>query len=257
MNNTDDVLKQLETGVKELSSSDAWRKYLDMQARFHSYSFGNCLLIALQCPDATRVAGYGAWQKMGRQVRKGEKSLRILAPMTFQRKVELDDGSEEVSHAIRFRDVGVFDVSQTEGDPLPEVPVARLEGEAPEGVYERLVNFAGSIGFRVEDADLAETNGDCTPSLRRIRVAIERSPVQRVKTLAHEIGHALLHSEEVSMPRGLKELEAESVAYIVCANVGVDSSDYVLDMWRRGEKETGRYRASAIPASASRRLRKA
>ena len=129
---TDELLQRLTEGVEKLTSSEEWVRYLDVQRRFHRYSFGNCLLIALQRPDATRVAGFHRWLELRRHVRRGEKGIAILAPIVHRLKVEDEATGEErtIQSAPRaFRVVHVFDVSQTDGDDLPEIPCSRLEGE--------------------------------------------------------------------------------------------------------------------------------
>jgi hypothetical protein len=149
--------------------------------------------------------------------------------MTYKK----DDGleGEKTSEIRGWKMVPVFDISQTEGEDLPDV-VSKLEGLAPEGVFEKLTVFAESIGFRVERPESLESgaNGDTTHSEGRIRVVASNSEAQQAKTLAHEIGHALLHDPESpatkDVARGLKELEAESAAYVICTTLGIDSSDY-------------------------------
>ena len=189
----------------------------------------NVMLIMLQNPYATRVAGYHAWQEMGRQVMARESALRILAPMKYK-KEDVPEG-EKTSEIRGFKLVPVFDISQTEGRELPDV-VSRLQGLAPEGVFASLTEFAQNLGFHVERPQSLESgaNGDTTHSLGRIRVVASNSEAQQVKTLAHEIGHALLHDPEVpsskELTRGLKELEAESTAYVICTALGMDTSDY-------------------------------
>jgi antirestriction protein ArdC len=230
-NQTTDVLERLRQGVTNLTNSDAWTQWLNVQRRFHSYSWGNCLLIALQRPDATRIAGYRRWLEMGRHVRKGEKGIAILAPIVNRVKVENEQGEQqELGHMVSaFRPAYVFDVSQTEGEDLPEV-THRLTGTDPDGAFQALIDVASSIGFNVEFSDsLGEVNGDCNHDLHRIRVNDGIEDKQRIKTLAHEIGHALLHGPETRQAdstRGLIELEAESVAYVVCSELGLDSGQY-------------------------------
>ena len=116
-----DALDQLKAGVKQLTESGEWLRFLDVQRRFHQYSWGNCLLIAHQCPGATYVAGYHRWRDLGRQVRKGEKGIMILARIVARRKRELVDGKDELDSntVLAYRAVYVFDVSQTEGEALP------------------------------------------------------------------------------------------------------------------------------------------
>jgi hypothetical protein len=187
------------------------------------------MLIMMQNPYATRVAGYNKWLELGRQVMAKESALRILAPMTYKKDDRLE--GEKTSEIRGFKMVPVFDISQTEGPDLPDI-VSKLEGLAPEGVFEKLTVFANSIGFRVERPESLESgaNGDTTHSEGRIRVVASNSEAQQAKTLAHELGHALLHDPESAttkdLTRGLKELEAESAAYVICTALGMDTSDY-------------------------------
>lgn len=217
-----ELISQLTDGIAALTSSSAWERHLQVQSQFHHYSFGNCLLIATQCPEATRVAGFHAWRKMARFVRKGEKAIFILAPMVYK-ATDADDSQDE--RVVRgFKWVGVFDVSQTDGEDLPEI-CHRLTDSAPTGLYAQLVAVAQSLGFTVEDCEIAGgANGDCSHMTKTIRVEITNAPAQRVKTLAHEIAHAILH--EHFSDRALAELEAESVAFVVCQSLGLDTSDY-------------------------------
>jgi hypothetical protein len=223
------LLEELSVGIADLTTSEKWTQYLDVQSKFYRYSPNNVMLILLQNPYATRVAGYRAWQALDHQVMAKESALRILAPMTYKR----DDSPEgESSREIRgFKLVPVFDISQTEGPDLPDI-VSKLEGLAPEGVFVRLTEFAQGIGFRVERPESLDSgaNGDTSHSEGRIRVVSSNSDAQQAKTLAHEIGHALLHDPGVEatkeLARGLKELEAESAAYVICTALGMDTSDY-------------------------------
>ena len=235
-NNHTELIDQLTEGIANLTSSANWQRYLDFQSRFHRYSFGNVLLIAAQCHEATRVAGFNAWRKMNRFVRKGEKAIWILAPMVYK---NADAESGENDRIIRgFKFVGVFDVAQTDGEELPSI-CKRIDGDDPAGLYAQLVTVAESIGFSVENHEFGgSTNGDCTYDLHRIRVEAHNTPAQRVKTLAHEITHALLH--EGHNDRALAELEAESTAYVVCRALGIDSSDYsfgYVATWAGGNDE--------------------
>ena len=190
-NNHPELIAQLTEGIANLTSSEDWQHYLDFQSRFHRYSFGNVLLIAAQCHEATRVAGFNAWRKMNRFVRKGEKAIWILAPMVYKNADAEDGESDRVIRGFKF--VAVFDVAQTDGEELPSI-CNRIDGDDPAGLYAQLVTVAQSIGFSVEDHEFGgSTNGDCTYDLHRIRVETHNTPAQRVKTLAHEIAHALLH----------------------------------------------------------------
>jgi hypothetical protein len=226
----DDVLTRLAEGIRQLTSSEAWSACLQMQSRFYRYSFGNTLLIGLQRPDATRVAGFHRWKSLGRSVRKGSRGIAILAPVVRRLQVRVDD-TEDVSIVAAapsaFRIVYVFDVADTEGRELPTVPCHPLRGDAPAMLFERLAAVGESRGFTVELHPIRDSraNGDTAFGDRRIRVRDSLAPAQQVKTLAHELGHALLHGDGV-IDRALAELEAESVAFLVCEAVGIDAGDY-------------------------------
>jgi hypothetical protein len=252
------LLEGLSAGIAELTTSEKWTQYLDVQSKFHRYSPNNVMLILMQNPYATRVAGYNAWKALDRQVLAKESALRILAPMKYKK----DDAPEgEEAREIRgFKLVPVFDISQTEGPDLPDI-VSKLEGLAPEGVFVKLTEFAQGIGFRVERPESLDSgaNGDTTHSEGRIRVVSTNSEAQQAKTLAHEIGHALLHDPGVEatneLARGLKELEAESTAYVICTALGMDTSDYSFGYvagWAGGAPEA----IQGIKAS-TRRIQKA
>lgn len=221
-NNHPELIEKLTEGISNLTSSDQWQHYLDLQSRFHRYSFGNVLLIAAQCHEATQVAGFNAWLKLNRFVRKGEKAIWILAPKVYK-NADAEDGEDD--RVIRgFKFVPVFDVAQTDGEELATV-CSRIDGDDPFGAYDVLFELARSIGFTVVPHEFdGSTNGDCSHSEHRIRIEIRNTPAQQVKTLAHEIAHALLHEKFDN--RALAELEAESTAYVVCQALGFDSSDY-------------------------------
>jgi hypothetical protein len=227
-NSHPELIEKLTEGVANLTSTEEWQRYLKVQSRFHHYSFGNAFLIAFQRPDASQVAGFNAWRRMGRVVRKGERAIWILAPIIYSEKPtdeETEEGEKEPKKVLRgFRFVPVFDIAQTEGKELP-APCHRIFGEDSGGYYDALVVFARSLGFRVEDHEFNDTrNGDCNHQEHLIRVRANTTPAQRIKTLAHEIAHAMLH--ETFDDRAVAELEAESIAYIVCQNFGIDSGDY-------------------------------
>ena len=222
-----EILDRLAEGIGELTTSDAWRRWLDVQRRFYRYSFSNTLLISLQCPDATRVAGFHAWRSMGRAVRRGERGIAILAPCVYRRaKDDAADGGPEDDRVLRgFKVAYVFDVAQTDGEDLPEV-ARRLDGSDGYGAFDRLRAVAALLGYTVELDDLGTTNGDCNFALRRIRVHACVAGDQAVKTLIHELAHAILHDDGAPRERALAELEAESVAYVVCSEFGIDSGSY-------------------------------
>ncbi len=256
MADREDIIKRLEAGIAELTSSEAWIAYLDVQRRFHRYSANNVLLIHLQRPEATRVAGFRRWLELGRHVRKGEKGIAILAPIVHRTKVRDEETGEEqvVTGAPRnFRVAHVFDVSQTDGDDLPEAPFQRLSGEDTTGSYTRLATVARSIGYTVEEDFLpAQRNGDCNFVDHRIRIEVSNEPAMQVKTLCHELAHALLHDPAgYTGNRDLAELEAESVAYVVGDGLGLDTGAYSFGYvagWSGGGAEAIR----GIAASAQR-----
>ena len=158
----------IESAARELLTSDGWRRYAEVRAAFHRYSANNCMLIAMQRPDASRVAGFRKWQELGRQVRKGEHAIRILAPHTF--KSTDPDTGDDVDR-VYFRAVAVFDVAQTEGDPLPEAPCEPLTGDSHAAMLPRLERFADSIGWTVESGDTGNADGWAMPSEERIRIS--------------------------------------------------------------------------------------
>lgn len=214
------TMDKLEEGVRELVDSDRWRDFLRAQSTFRQYSYRNVLLIIKQCPQAVSVAGFHTWKRLGRSVRKGEHAIWILAPS--QRRMIADSG--ESLEVIRFVSVPVFDVSQTEGRDLPMI-CERLDAGDDSHVFERLGVAAESLGFEVKCCELElEVNGECSFIERVIRIECRNSPAQQVKSIAHELAHAILH--EGTTDRARAELEAESAAFIVCDHLGIDSSDY-------------------------------
>ena len=243
-NDRDRLLATLSEGVRALTDSDRWATHLDLQGRFHRYSFNNALLIGAQRPGATRVAGFATWKKLGRSVARGEQAIWILAPMVGRPTTDADGLQRRPIHG--FRPVAVFDVSQTEGDDLPVV-CRNLEGDDPGAWFGALADRAAGLGYSVEPTELTgATNGDCNFTRRRIRIESRNHPAQQVKTLAHELAHALLH--EGTDDRPLAELEAESVAYVVCRGLGIDSGDYsfgYVACWAGGGPEA----VAAITAS--------
>ena len=243
----DQLLVALTEGIEALTTSDAWQAHLEVQSRFHSYSFSNALLIVAQDQDATRVAGFATWKRLGRAVLKGERAIWILAPMIGKRTSTVD--GDERRPIVGFRAVPVFDVAQTDGEPLPEV-CRTLRGDDPTAWFDRLTECAETMGYSVLATELpGATNGDCTFALRRIRIECRNEPAQQVKTLAHELAHALLH-EDID-DRQLAELEAESTAYMVCQTLGFDTGDYTFGYvacWAGGGPEA----VARIKASGAR-----
>ena len=224
-----ELQQQITSHIQELAeAADAARvseemlKYLDMCARFHHYSLHNVWLILLANPETILVAGFHKWKSLGRYVCKGEKGIPILAPMLV--KVEGDeDGDKEI--LTGFKTVYVFDVSQTDGEPLPEPPDWKSPEKNAE-LTERLICFAEAKGISVAFQELVgDTQGVSTGG------SILLSPEAGTKTLIHEIAHELMHQDE-NRPadKSIRELEAESVAYVVARYFGIDglaSPNYV------------------------------
>ena len=267
-----EITQQLEEGIQSLFESAAYKTWLDTMSRFHDYSLNNTLLIASQKPDATLVAGYTAWQKtFGRQVNKGEKAIRILAPAPYKRKAEVDkvdpktgeilknpDGSsaKETKEIVvpAFKVVSVFDVSQTEGRELPTLGVNELTGDVVQ--YENFLEaLKMSCPVPVDFEQIATgAKGYFHTVENRIALQEDMSQAQTIKTLIHEMSHQKLHSEtpakevpeEAKLTRNHKEVEAESVAYTICRHFGIDTSDYsfaYIAGWSHG-KETPELKAS-------------
>lgn len=220
-------LAQLERSVGAIQDSDTFRAYLTAQARFCTYSWGNVLLILGQQPDATRVAGYRTWQSLGRQVRKGEKAIRIIAPAYSKKKEQDPQTGEEQERQVRFfRSASVFDVSQTEGDPLPEIAVPVLDSHAGAELYARLEGVALIEGLRVTIGHESflqrpQLMGFYEPASRAIYIK-EAAQLQQTKTLAHELAH---HFAKHQVAGPASETEAEAVSYVVLAHHGLDSGE--------------------------------
>lgn len=244
---TEQALADLQAGIQAIHSSNEWKDMLNVASKFHHYSFNNLILIKRQCPDASRVAGYKAWQELGRQVRKGEQAITILAPCTIKITEEnCGDRSEEIGtyRITGFKTTSVFDISQTDGEDLPSI-TTELQGN-DQGLYDRLRQFARSQSFELTiDPPNAGEGGYCQyrpDGSIRINVS-ETNPLANARVLAHELGHALLHKEAEYRGHeksGLKELEADSVAYCVLQHYGLDAGEssfgYIAGWNRNSEK---------------------
>lgn len=218
----------LADGVAQLTNSDAWTRMLTTAARFPSYSFNNLILILTQRPDATRVAGMRLWNSLGRTVNKGERGIRILAPIT---RKHTDDLTGDTEHRIcGFTVVSVFDQSQTSGADLDPHRPHLLTGDAPDGLLDMICAQITLHDFTVTFGDCGTANGITSWLTRTVTIRADLSPLQTVKTALHELGHVLAHSPDdpaaVLSCRGTKEVEAESIAYIVAHTLGLDTSTY-------------------------------
>jgi antirestriction protein ArdC len=239
-------LKQTERGVEELlraleqGRSETLQEFLAFQARFHDYSFRNCLLIAIQKPDATFVAGFRRWQELGRFVRKGEKGIMILAPIVRRRKAqdgEVESDEDETRTVCGFKTVYVFDVSQTEGEELPEF--SRIDGD-PGDKLKRLMAVVAERGIELHyEASLGGADGLSQGGKITLREGM--SPAEEFGVLAHELAHELLHRTErrKETTRKVRELEAEAVAFVVSRAAGLDSIRHSADYIQlyTGDKE--------------------
>lgn len=227
----EELFKKLEEGVLNLATDENWRNYLVTAKKFPNYSINNQILIGLQNPEATRVASYGSFQALGRQVKKGEHGLTIFAPMRVSVTEEADPRAKEkgevTTDRLLFKAVKVFDVSQTEGRPLPEA-VKLLDGDDPHKSFESLERIATKEGLTVEREELAGgLNGYYQPSNRRIVVGSALSEKAAVKTMAHELfGHHYGSHGDSGQARKDKEVEAESVAFLTCADLNIASDQY-------------------------------
>ena len=247
-----EITEKLEQGIKELFESEKYKTYLNTMSKFHNYSFNNTMLIAMQKPEATLVAGFKAWQKnFDRHVKKGEKGIRILAPAPYKIKEEqekldpvtgeimLDKNGMPITEEVEikipaFRVVPVFDVSQTDGKELPDIGVNELSGSVED--YEdfmQALTEVSPVPITYEDID-GDAKGYFHTTDHRIAIQEGMSQSQTVKTAIHEVAHAKLHDRErnqdidavLDKDRNTKEVEAESVAYTVCQHFGIDTSDY-------------------------------
>lgn len=245
-----EALERLEQGVKDMFTSDKFKNYLDVMSRFHNYSANNCLLIAMQNPNATYVAGYHDWiKKFNRHVNRGEKGMEIIAPWTQTINVETDKTDEngnviyEKKQILRYRTVNVFDVSQTSGDELPEISV-RLTGNVEE--YNRYFEAIKELSdYDIDFEDMGDTgkNGYCKPDSKIIRIKEGLSEAHIIKTLIHEVTHEKIHGDKdndyINNHKDQMEVEAEGTAYVVCSYFGLDTSDYSFGYvagWASGKK---------------------
>ncbi len=235
--------------------SEALTTYLKAIGRFHRYSLHNVLLIASQKPNASHVAGFRTWMELGRFVRKGEKGIMILAPIVRRKAQKDEDESEELSRSIAgFRAAFVFDISQTDGQELPQIGV--VTGD-PSDYTSRLRQFASEQNIAVEySADIAPARG--TSYGGRITILPGQSPAEEFSTLAHELAHELLHrgDRRATTSKRVRETEAEATAFVVCQAVGLETgsaaSDYI-QLWN-GDVEVLTQSLAYIRQAASQML---
>ena len=246
-----EITKKLEEGLKELFESEQYKKYLNTMSKFHNYSYNNSILILLQKPDATMIAGYKSWEKnFKRHVKKGEKGIKILAPTKYKHIEEVILLDPKTNNPIidkngktktekkeiektTFMPTTVFDISQTEGEEIPTIG-KELTFDVKE--YKSFINAIEQISLvPIEYEELKkELKGYFSPKEQRIVIQKDMKESQTIKTAIHELAHSYLHDKEVKIKgiekrktkRSDKEVEAESIAYTICQHFGIDTSDY-------------------------------
>lgn len=252
------ITDKLEQGVSEVFSSDNYKQFLDTMAKFPRYSVNNNILIMMQKPDAQMCQSFTGWKEMGRFVKKGEKGIKILAPVpyTIQREqTKLDDrgnpmmdkDGEPIMESVEikvnaFKVVSTFDVSQTDGKELPTLGVDELTGGVDGyGTFLEALKEVCPVPMTFENIE-GGAKGFYSQTEKRIAIQEGMSEAQTVKTAIHEMAHQKLHAIENNGPkqtRGSKEVEAESVAYTVCQHYGIDTSDYSFSYvagWSEGKE---------------------
>lgn len=257
----EEARKLAEQGLAELHQalqnghSETLTRYLNMMSRFHRYSFNNILLIARQCPDAVYVAGFHTWRKLGRCVRKGEQGIGIFAPMAYRRKEDAKRSVDEPEDSVAlagFRVVHVFDVSQTDGDDLPELTT--VQGN-PGNQLPRLERVIRESGIEIEYGNPGYgAHGVSTDG--KIIVEPDLPPAQTFSILVHEFSHELMHQKtgrRKELSRAARETEAEAVAHVVCMACGLDpktsTADYIY--LSRGDAKTLSHSLDIIQKTAT------
>lgn len=258
-----EITERLEQGVKDIFTSEMYTKYLLTMSKFHNYSFNNTLLIAMQRPDATLVAGYNAWKnKFNRYVKKGEKGIQIIAPAPVKEqeereKIDKDTGLtvlnesgepeiEVVERVIpRFRVTTVFDYAQTDGEPLPTLEVNELTARVKDyTLLKEAIEQVSPVPIRFGEIE-GNAKGYYSHVDKEICVRADMGESQTIKTMIHEVAHAMLHDSDQLKQRGeekdqlTKETEAESIAFTVCSALGIDTSDYsfpYVASWASGKE---------------------
>jgi len=263
----EEAMELASNGFDELSQalaqgkSDALVAYLNVMARFHNYSFRNCLLIAVQRPSATRVAGFRQWPKLGRHVKKGETGIAILAPLVYKRKSDeestgaatTDEAPNGSAKALRgFKIVHVFDVEQTEGDPLPEFE--KVSGE-PGDWLDKLEHVVRDAGIELAYEDyLGGAEGLSQGG--KVSVLSHLPPAEKFFVLVHEYGHELLHRGErrKETSKKVRETQAEAVGFVVSHAIGLDARTHASDYIQlySGDTETLQESMQFIQQTAAR-----
>lgn len=234
------VLQQLQDGVMAVYTSDKYIDYLRFMTKFHNYSVNNQILIYTHMPEATLVAGYHKWNDMGRHVKRGEKAVPIISPCVYKKEVDdtnadgsykYDSGGNKLKKEVEvqgYKACSVFDVSQTEGDPLPEYISDLKDPVADYFNYLTAIESASPVPIRFGDEMGEGVHGYYSPVKQEIVIRRGMSEMQTLKTACHEIAHARLNhgSKEDQTDKQTKEIQAESTAFVVCDALGLDTSDY-------------------------------
>lgn len=244
----DQMAQKLEAGVKDVFQGENYKAYLDFCAKMPRYSVNNQILIMMQKPDATMCQSFTGWKEMGRFVKKGEKGIRVMAPAPYKMEREqdkigadgkpvLDQDGEPIKEVVEikvnaFKPVSTFDISQTDGDPVPRIGVEELTGSV-EGYATLMeaIKQASPVPISFENIE-SGAKGYFHVEEKRIAIQEGMSEAQTVKTALHEASHATLHNKEAQnsdsdkKSRNQKECEAESVAYVVCQHYGIDTAEY-------------------------------
>lgn len=258
-----EITERLERGVKDIFTSEMYTTYLRTMAKFHNYSFNNTLLIAMQRPEATLVAGFNAWKnKFNRYVKKGEKGIQIIAPAPIKEveereKIDKDTGLavlnengepeiERVEYVVpHFRVTTVFDVSQTDGEPIPSLEVNELTASVKDyALLTAAIEQVSPVPMRFDEI-AGDAKGYYSDIEKEIGIQTGMGESQTIKTMIHEVAHAMLHNSDLMKQRGeekdrlTKETEAESIAFTVCSALGIDTSDYsfpYVASWASGKE---------------------
>lgn len=232
-----DVAEKLEQGVQKVMDSDEYKNWLTFCSKFHNYSLNNQILIYMQKPDASFVAGFTKWKQLGRNVNKGEKGIMIISPTPYKKQIEVEkiiDGesvkSTEEHTFLNFKKAYVFDLSQTSGKEIPNIRPTLLTDKVND--YEKLKTAITNISqVPISYDNLNGPNGYYSPSTDEIKIQKDLPETQTLKTMIHEIAHSVVddpNSELSKVDRNTKEVRAESIAFIVCDRLGLDTADYTF-----------------------------
>ena len=229
---TKETLEKLKNGLRNLKTTEEYINYMKFMSMFYNYSFNNVMLIMLQYPEASLVAGYSKWRKWNRYIKKGEKAISVIAPIPRTvKKINEKTGEEEEGNYLSYKAVPVFDISQTEGDPLPKFGIDELKQSV--NFYEKTIDnlkLVSRAPIYIDSKWKGEAKGYYNTKKHEIHIKDGMSQLQTIKTMLHEIAHSFMHNEEKMKEEktdiNTREVEAESVAFVVCEYLGLDTSEY-------------------------------